>query len=468
VNSNQDLFGKLKRYGFIPWSPYLMAYLVIFMVLWDTKGMTDPNNHGGFPFASFFLTSVFIFLVAIFAIQKKQSDTSHLNTLRIFLFVQLVLVCIGNFSFKHSVFRYTLETNQVIFYQTLVYAIFLLFIFSIFLKQGEYVLYRSLLTASALLSLVVIYCSIKTGIDTHLFLNMASDYFTQGHNPYTYNYPDMYGGEFTKVYGDKYYFNYWPLALYICAPFRFIFGDVRFAFVVAQLIFVAILIRNKQKLNFQQVILISVLWLTNLIMLYVNERSWLDALAVPFFLSALICMKNKKYIWASILIGLMGSLKLYYVFAMPFFAIYLLREKKIKEIFIMGLAFTLTFLPFAIASFDDLYQSTILFINSTKIREDSLSIVSAVKRLWDIDISSIGTVLTFASMGLFFILFWKSKNHILNLAKYINLTFFVIFLLSKQSFCNYFYFNMVCCFVIFYLENNFDFKEITPSVNHQG
>jgi hypothetical protein len=453
---------KLNEWGIFPWSPHLIAYMAIFMVLWDTKGMTDPNNHGGFPVATFFLTATFIFLACVFAIRKKWNDTAPINTLRLFLFVQLVLVVIGNFSFKHSVFRYTQETQHVIVYQSLLYATILIFLFSLFLKQGAFVLYRALLVTSALLSMVVIYCSVITGIDTHLFLNMASDYLLQGNNPYNYNYPDIYGGEFTQVYGDKYYFNYWPMALYICAPFRLVFGDVRVAFVLAQLIFVVILIRNKNKLNLQQVILISVLWLTNIIMMYVNERSWLDALAVPFFLSALIFLKNKKYMWSAILIGLMASLKLYYVFALPFFGIYFLREKKWKEIFVMGLTFIITFIPFAIASFDDLYQSTITFINSTKIREDSLSVVSMIKRLFDKDLSGLGTIFTFVAMGVFYVLFWRSRNHVLNMAKYINLTFFVIFLLSKQSFCNYFYFNMVCCFVIFYLENNFDFEEDSP------
>ncbi len=463
--STESPMNKLSRSGIFPWSPYLIAYMAIFMVLWDTKGMTDPNNHGGFPVATFFLTATFIFLIGVFIIKKKESNTSHLNTLRIFLFVQLVLVVLGNFSFKHSVFRYTQEIQWELLFQILLYACSLLFVASLIIKKANGVLYTGILLLSALLPLAVIFCSVKTGIDTHLFLNMASDHFFNGINPYSVNYPDIYNGEFTDEYGDKYYFNYWPMALYICAPFKYIFGDVRFAFVLAQIIFVVILLKNRQKLSYPQLVLITVLWLTNIIMLYVNERSWLDSLAVPFLLSTLISLKNKKYLLAGIMIGLMGSLKLYYVFAMPFIGIYMLREKQYKAIVAMAAAFIITFVPFAIASFDDLYQSTITFISSTKIRQDSLSIVSAIKRLYDLDYSKTGTILTFAAMGLFYILFWRSKNNILNMLKYINLTFFVIFLFSKQSFCNYFYFNMVCCFVIFYLENNFDFKgsEIKPS-----
>jgi len=445
--------------GILSWSAYLVAYMAIFMVLWDTKGMTDPNNHGGFPVSTFFLTTAFVFLLSVFIVKKRQTNTSSINTLRIFLFVQLILVIIGNFSFKHSVFRYTTEAQYIILYQILLYVCCLLFLLSFIIKKNEGIIYTTLLIAAALLPLLVIFCSVKTGIDTHLFLNMASDYFFTGTNPYSVNYPDIYNGEFTDEYGDKYYFNYWPMALYICAPFRYVFGDVRFAFVLAQIIFVVILLKNRAKLSYQQLVLIAVLWLTNIVMLYVNERSWLDSLAVPFLLSSLIFLKNKKYMLASIMIGIMASLKLYYVFALPFFGIYLLREKKWKEIIYMGLAFGVTFVPFIIASFDDLYQSTITFISSTKVREDSLSIVSAIKRLYNLDYSKAGTIITFAAMGLFYFLFWRSKNHILNMAKYINLTFFVIFLFSKQSFCNYFYFNMVCCFVIFYLENNYEFDE---------
>lgn len=451
--------------SYLPKSPYLIAYFAIFWILWYSKGMTHPTDTG-FPLGTVFLISAFIFLLFTLFYKSKKTDVAIWNNniriqnnLVLVLLFQFLLFIFANFSSKFNVYAYTKQTSHLLIFNILFYLSFAIFLFAFILRKHQLPLYKILLSIAGLFSISIIYCSIDSGIDTHLFLNMASDYFLELKNPYNYNYPDIYNGKYTELYGDKYYFNYWPASLYICSGFRFLFNDVRYAFVLAQLIFVFILIKYRNQLTLKNAILFSLVWLLNLVVLFVNERSWIDALAVPFFLAALLLLQNKKFLWASILIGFMASIKLYYVFALPFFAIYFLKEKRIKEIFMMGIALITTFMPFLIISFDRFYFSTIVFINSTKIREDSLSMVSAIKRIYAIDASFWGVVIMFIFMGLFMWLFYRSKNNILNLVKYINLSFFAIFLLSKQSFCNYFYFNMLCTFIIFYLEANFDYGE---------
>lgn len=440
------------------WNPSLIVYLVIFLVLWDTRGMSNENQRD-FPVATSLLTASF--LISAFAVFFRTIRPVHENSLYFILLAQFVFLGFSNFSPHHYLFNYTVRTSYIPVYHLLWGLCFMLAVSSFFWKSQRITFLRILLLFAGLLSIIVVVCSTESGIDTHLFLNMASDYLFELKNPYTYTYPDIYNGRYSALYGNTYYFNYWPTPLYICSVFRALFSDVRYAFVFAQLVFVYFMIKHRNNLGISQVLLMATVWLLNMVVLFVNERSWLDALAVPLLLVSLLLLQQKNFLAAGILAGLLASLKVYYVFALPFYGIYLLREKKFKEIVIMGAAFTATFVPFVIADFSAFYQSTISFINGTKIRPDSLSVVSALKRIYDIDASQIGFIVMFACMGVFYLLFWCGKNNILQMLKYINLTFFVIFLSSKQSFCNYFYFNMLCAFTISYLESNFHYEQET-------
>ncbi len=447
-----------RHIAFIFKNPYLLAYFVIFIVLWSTKGMTHPNDMG-FPYGTGFLILVFIFLLWVSFKKPKMLDGSKDFHIELILFIQFVLFTVANLSHRYSIYHYTKETSYLFVFNILFYLAFAIYILSVLVKKQQLLLIKICLAVCILFSISVIFCSIDSGIDTHLFLNLASDHFLQFENPYNYNYPDIYNGQYSALYGNKYYFNYWPIALYICSVFRLLFGDIRYAFVFAQFVFVFLLIRYRNKLSLKNAMVVSVLWLSNLVILFINERGWLDALVAPFFLGALLLLKNKKFFWAAVLIGLMASIKLYYIFALPFFGIYYLKEKKFKEIVVMGLALVSTFIPFLIMSFDNFYYSTIVFINNTKVRVDSLSLISAIQRISGVDVSSWGMIIMFLFMGIFIAIFAWRKNNLLNIVKYINLTFFAIFLFSKQSFCNYFYFNMLCAFIIFYLEANFDHEE---------
>lgn len=432
---------------------HVWVYLSIFIVLWFTKGMTEPHQTG-FPIASFTLFIAFLLLVidAFIPLHKTIQPTTFKPEW--ILTILLIFFCIANFNPKYSIYHFS-KTIHINLFHTSFFICMGIGLFTLVSKKFKAIATKVLFLAGSVFTFIIIYCSFETGIDTHLFLNMASDYFLDGKNPYQYNYPDIYRGRYADVYGDKFYFNYWPFPLYLVAGFRWLFGDVRYAFVACQVIAGWLIINSRKSISLESSIILAMLWILNMVVNFVNERSWLDALVTPFFIGGIMMVQKNKFGWAAILFGLMASVKLYYVFIFPFIGIYFLKERKIKEIFLMGLAFIIPFIPFLLWSFHDFYYSSFTFISNTEVREDSLSLISAIKKLYHVDYASLGTIIMFACMAIFLVMFLVGRNSALNMVKYINLCLFAIFLFSKQAFCNYFYFNMLCSLIILHLQANY-------------
>lgn len=432
--------------SFLCTNKYLITYFILFLILWDTKGMSTSV---AVPVAVPLLTLVLIG-VAILPNSKK-IDFEKLNFLWIIL-LQFIFFIIANFESAHDVFNYTELVEFKFSFLLVFYCSFFTFLFYCITNNLK-ILYL-LIIELCLLMIHSVFSSKNPGIDTHLFLTMASDYFLNFQDPYSFNYPDIYNGKYSEVYGDKFYFNYWPTALYLCSIFKLIFGEIRYVFITFQLFMCWKLYRWNSNIKNEEKLLFIVLWLSNMIVIFVNERSWIDAL-VPYLLTVCIyfIIKN-KLIQASVLIGLIASVKLYYIFIVPFYFIYLLKIKKVKFVFISGFTFILPFMLFLIFSFDNIFNSTISFINSTKIRSDSLSIISCVNKYLSIDLSKLGTIIMFVSLIVLLVYQYFKLLTVIDFLKVLNIMFLIIFLTAKQAFCNYYYFNMYLCFIIYFLQIN--------------
>jgi hypothetical protein len=422
----------------------IWLYILLFYILWDSRGMD-------FSISILPWTTLIIILILALAIfdfftpELKYKNKEGFSVSKFILFIQLVFFTIGFFVWDRDLFLFTQKIEyRNIFNLLFVICIILSFIF---IYRAKKIFLLITIIAFSILQLFTIFVSKETGIDTHLFLTTASKYFLSGNNPYLYNYPDIYNGKFVDLYGDKFYFNYWPINLYLTSISEFLFSEVRYIFVIFQ-IFTSYIIYKyfNSKIS-------AVLWISNMIVFWINERAWIDGFVPLLLISSILLIEKKKILVASFLIGLVGSIKLYYIFLVPFFGLYFLYNKYRKALFYLILGFILPLIPFLLFNFDEFYFSTFKFISNTKIRPDSISLVSGLKRLYDIDISYFGTIFTLIFLFIGYIYSYYKKLNLIGLLKVINICFLVIFLFGKQAFCNYFYFNMFLFLLIYTLQN---------------
>jgi hypothetical protein len=382
-------------------------------------------------------------------IRRKKGVVLNIKVLKFVLFAQILFFLIGFFVKDRSLFMFTKSVREDYLYHIVFCIGFIVSLFVIFKDK-----YQKFLLVTVfiflLLQVVTIFVSLDSGIDTHLFLTLASKKLLSGQNPYLFEYPDIYNGKYSAIYGSKYYFNYWPSNVYISSLGYLVFNEIRYIFVFFQMVFVALYyFYNKDSKQ----MFLPLLWVSNMIVISINERAWIDGFIPMLFLLSYYLIKRNKLTFASLIIGFIASIKLYYVFLVPFFIVYFIKKRHWKAIFLIGVGFLVPFIPFLLLSPYELYFCTIKFINNTHIRLDSISMVSMLKRVYDIDIKNFATALTLILLLLCYIIVWVRDLKILDIVKLANICLFIVFLLGKQAFCNYFYFNMFLFLFTYFIES---------------
>lgn len=434
---------------FIKQYKYLIAYFAIFLILWDTRGRMAPT--GGFPFSLLFMVLIGVGVISIKSVFKNIPHIRLIRIFKILIGIQLFLLLISNFEAGHSIFTSCTNTRKLE----------LIYLFCIIATIVSYALYWFQNTMGYLIRsflflvcsmIVMVYNSSDPHIDTYTFLNTAADYFIQGNNPYQYTFPDIYGGAYGDIYGSEVRFNYWPMCVYISAFFKVLFFDIRVGFIALQLGFCYILYRSfPVDKNIKW--LMIMIWMSNMVMMVVIERSWIDIMMPLFMILFLVTLYREKYILASIVFGILAAIKLYYAFLFPIYFIYLYRNSTTKYIIEAILAFGISFLPFlATMPIDEFYKNTFLIYAHATPRWDSISIVSLVYKYTKYDSSSVGSILMICFLMIAMYYQYKAKEGVLSLLINFNLFFLGMFVFARQAFCNYYFNNMLFCLLIFYFQ----------------
>jgi hypothetical protein len=425
-----------------------LLFVSFFILLWDSRF--------GVSFYGYFSVPVFLFimLLVLFLVQFVKFNDYAIrsdHSIPIMFFSFLSIYCIGIFEKSFFLFDSMKSiTDTTVFYIVLIVTL-ILGLVSIIIKSK--LMCIAFFSFSILFNIVCIITCKDPGIDTYAFISMASDYLLSFKNPYVFTYPDYYKGLFAHLYGNTYYFNYWPFILYIVTPFKYFFGDVRYGLLFCNILFLLIIIWKRKlfNLSFYNASRLGSLWLLNPLLIYIILKCWVDAIVPLFILLIIVNLKKRKLLFFSITVGLLASIKLYFIFMIPFAVLYLWKEiisKKlfIKYIIIMGFSFLLPMIPFLLLSPLEYYISTITFILNTGIRPDSISYVSAISNL-GYDFSKYSMPLVLLLLFIILIIFLKSKNSIITLLKLLFLFYFFMFLLAKQTFSNYYLVNYTILYI---------------------
>lgn len=173
-----------------------------------------------------------------------------------------------------------------------------------------------LLIAAALVQAIALFLVIRSSpspyIDVWSYLQIASDALAVGLNPYDMAYPQMY----KAVEG---HFPYPPLTLYLLAPFRWLFSDVRYGLWLATLGSAVLLgALAKQARGRDAAIGVALLFLAFPIMPFVLEQSWTDPLSLLFLFASLLAFQREKRVAGLLLLGAFVGLKQYNVIPAAF------------------------------------------------------------------------------------------------------------------------------------------------------
>ncbi len=428
---------------------YAFIYLGVTIVLWDTFGMLGTTNP--YPFALIFLT----FFAWLLWVEKAQKISFYkgVDLIKGLITVEILLHIIAFMDQPHSNFHFAKEVQKESFV-----LLFLIVIVSFgilhLLKLGNNWLKFILVGMSSLFLFFEVYVALNPGIDTFQYMEIAVEEFINNKNPYLMTFADYYDGKYKGVYGGEYFFNYWPISLYLCSFSKLIFSDVRYIMVSFQL-FVGIVLltygcRNRYC---KEWLYFYLLWILNPVVAFVNIQAWVDAFAPLFLLLTVVFLQRKKFLVSAFTLGLLASIKLYYCFTVPFMLIFIWSHQKkffLKYIALTFLGFIVTFVPFLLLSPNELFYNTVIYFTKSQLRLESLSYTAYLKYFHNIDLSRIGLILSLLFLFFGYAKAFLRKLNLLQVLQVMNFSYLAFFLFSKQAFCNYYYYNLFLTFLLLY------------------
>ena len=304
------------------------------------------------------------------------------------------------------------------------------------------------LAAGAVLALLIAQILVPL-ISSHPWIDVwvnntaAVDHFLKGVNPYTQNYPDIYKG----TYDYKPGFLYFPGLLFWLAPFRALFGDIRYGFVFANLLVAIGTMGLAKKLKVAEPVrwLLALLWLSFPVTFFVLEQAWIDTILAALAILTFWCVEEKKWVLSGICVGAAFAVKQYgfIIGALALLQIY--RNAGLKNSLRMAAAAAITFLvvvcPFMIWDWERFYASTIGDHTSAGVRMDAYNATIYLARTYNwlipdflrMAISGGGILL-----GMWLV-FRNRRPGLAESATGMFAAYGFAFLFGKWAFCNYHY-----------------------------
>lgn len=283
----------------------------------------------------------------------------------------------------------------------------------------------------------------KPWIDVWVNNTAAVDHFLSGQNPYSQIYPDIYNG----AYDYKPGFLYFPGLLFWLAPFRMIFGDIRYGFVFANFLIAggAVLLSRKLRVSWPTSFVLAVLWLSFPVTFFVLEQSWIDTVLGALAMLAFVAIAYKRWVLCGVFLGAAFAVKQYGC-VIGFIALILIwKEVHWRPALRAAVAAAGTFLvfvaPFALADWGAFYGSTVGDHTSSGARLDAYNatIYFAREFGWLMPASGRLAISLLGILGAGYFVFRKHAPSLADGATAIFVAFGLPFLFGKWAFCNYYY-----------------------------
>lgn len=270
-------------------------------------------------------------------------------------------------------------------------------------------------------------------------------------NPYQQSYVDIYNNAYDYHPG----FLYFPGLLYVIAPFKFIFGDIRYANITGHFLAAALLVvaARRHTVDSKTPWLLGIVWASLPIQYFVFEQAWSDPILVGLAAVAFWSLIHRNaQILQTTALSLLFAVK-QYAFFPAFFSLIpgIFSEpfpfrKSIRKAIGIGLLFVILMSPFLIWDGEALYSMTIANQANPKPRLDAFNMTAYFARKLAFDFNEIlriSTTLIGVGLGVWIIYSaQKRKNHLSFAAipAACLIAYGFAFFFGKWAFCNYHYF----------------------------
>lgn len=447
---------KIKNFFYLYPISFIIGYIILnYLVVVGSLG--GNTNQGLKPFFLLLLTIFFGISSDSFLMKWDHNKSKHLLFWTVN--INIIFFLFGKVNRESSLFEIIQKTSGVDFKIILIF--YCLLIITLYFNKRLKSLVLRYYYIFPLLFFFIVIVFIPTffpepHIDLFTILKNSNNIIISGKDPYQYIYPDIYNGEFDYAYQkQEIRLVYWPLSLYLTFPFQFLFGDFRYAYIFYILLSAFVVYFYSSKYQIFNSLSLLLLFFTNSFTFYMIKYSWIDLLAIPLFVIIFMALQKKRFVISFIFIGLLSALKLYYIFLIPLFLIYVIKNQKfsgkniILYLIILLTAFSVCFLPFLYTNFKGLAY-TVEYFNNSKPRLESLSFPGLIFRS-GVDLSALFTVFTLVFLGIIYLISWITKSFsIYKLLKYISLVLLVSFIFAKQAFGNYYY-NITILMIIYFM-----------------
>ncbi len=303
--------------------------------------------------------------------------------------------------------------------------------------------FPALLVVFLALGIWVLRQSPNPDIDVFIFQQEGSAALLRGVNPYTLTFPDIYGDK--PYYGPEmrhngqvdFGFPYPPLSLLLALPGYLLFGDYRYAQLVAVAVAGALLAYARPGLTGK---LAATLLLFMPRIFFVLEQGWTEPLVLLLFALTVACACR----WPRALpfaLGLLLASKQTMIFVPPL-ALLLVGGLAHWRIWLgmlwrAAVVAAVVSLPLAVGAWQQFFYSVVLLQLYQPLRTDALSYAAALAHSgW-----AAPSWLAFAVVGVLLgVVLWRGAATPAGFALGVGLVYLGFFAFNKQAFCNYYFF----------------------------
>jgi hypothetical protein len=310
----------------------------------------------------------------------------------------------------------------------------------------------SIVAVATALAVWMILATPAPGIDVWHFQQRAAELVLHGRNPYTADYPNIYGD--ARYYGDAvladgriHGFTYPPLSLLCVLPGR-LAGDVRFALVAALIAAAALLRAAARRAGLppgHPGELAAAALLLHPRGLFLVEQAWTEPLLALAACGALAALGSGRARWLA-LGALLGAKQFGFLLLAPLWRTQRLRPRDLAGALALVAA---SALPFLLVAPRDLWSGVAGFHLRQKFRADALTAPAWIA-------ASGGPILPgllglAVALGVTALLAWRLRAQLCDAALGGAAIFLAFFLWNKQAFFNYYWFCQVLLLAAFAL-----------------
>lgn len=281
-------------------------------------------------------------------------------------------------------------------------------------------------------------------IDVFTSNTLAADFYLARVNPYAQVYPDIYGGGHDYRPGMV----YWPAVLAVQSAARAAFGDIRWSFVLADLVTAGAVTAALARLglSLRLALLAALALLLSPVGPFVFEQAWVDPLLFGAFALFACAMAFEHAALAGCALGLAVALKQYGAFGAAVGLAWTLRafgpRRAAQAAAAAAVTFALTTLPVALQRLDAFIEMTVRVPGRMGLRRDALSLlVYLADQLTGAQPTTVTLLAAALSTGLG--VAWVLRAPRPSLAHWSaasGLAYGGFFFFGKQAFCNYHHF----------------------------